>query len=233
VADSGRNVRQVQNHPTYAAMIESLDESVGRILDKLEELHLTTNTIVIFTSDNGGLSTAEGSPTSNVPLRAGKGWSYEGGVRVPLLIAWPSQIAAARVSPLPVTSTDLYPTLLELLNLPPRPEQTRDGRSVAPVLRGGNLTDRPLFWHYPHYSNQGGAPSGAIRMGRYKLVEWYEDMRVELFDLEQDPSERNDLAQAQPAVTARLRERLHDWRRESGAQMPTPNPDYRPAKAGQ
>lgn len=231
--DSGRNVRQVQNHPTYAAMLESLDESVGRILDKLEELSLMTNTIVIFTSDNGGLSTAEGSPTSNIPLRTGKGWPYEGGVRVPLLIAWPSQIAAARVSPVPVTSADLYPTLLELLNLPPRPEQTSDGRSVAPLLRGGNIADRPLFWHYPHYSNQGGAPNGAIRLGCYKLIEWYEDMRVELFDLEKDPSERNDISKTEPAVTARLRQRLHEWRRESGAQMPTPNPDYRPAKGGE
>ncbi len=223
--------RQIQNQPVYAAMVQSLDESVGRVLDKLAALGLEEHTIVVFTSDNGGLSTAEGSPTANAPLRAGKGWSYEGGVREPLLVRWPGVTPPGSVCRAPVMSTDYYPTLLEMARLPLRPRQHRDGVSLVPLLQGGTLPERPLFWHYPHYSNQGGGPSGAIRLGDFKLIEWFEDMRVELFNLQDDLGEQHDLAARMPEKVAALRQQLHDWRRRVAAQMPTPNPNYRPGSA--
>ncbi|MCU0788915.1 MAG: sulfatase, partial [Verrucomicrobia bacterium] len=228
--DRGRQVRQVQNHPVYGAMVGSLDDSVGRLLDKLDALGLATNTIVIFTSDNGGLSTAEGTPTSNLPLRAGKGWAYEGGVREPLLIRWPGAVQPGSVSPEAVISTDFYPTLLEMLGLPLRPQQHVDGISMVAALQGGTLPERPLFWHYPHYSNQGGKPHGAVRLGNYKLIEWYEDRNVELFDLHADLGEHLDLSEQLPETTAHLRKLLHEWRQQVNAQMPTPNPHYKPSR---
>ena len=216
--DEPRRVRTVQNHTTYAAMVESMDAAVGRVLGALETLGLDDNTIVFFTSDNGGLSTSEGSPTSNLPLRGGKGWLYDGGIREPLLIKWPDVTRAGSTSDEPVISTDVYPTILELAGLPARPGQHQDGVSLAPVLRGTGSIDRDaLFWHYPHYSNQGGFPGGAVRMGDYKLIERFEDGRVHLFDLARDPGERNDLA---PAMAERVRamgERLHAWYRDVGA----------------
>jgi arylsulfatase A-like enzyme len=226
--DHGRQVRQVQDHPVYGAMVESLDDSVGRVMARLKELNLETNTIVIFTSDNGGLSTAEGSPTANLPLRAGKGWAYEGGVREPLLVKWPGVIAPGSVSHAPTISADFYPTLLQLLGLPARPEQHSDGASIVPALKGGALPERPLFWHYPHYSNQGGAPHGSVRLGDFKLIEWYEDMSVELYDLKNDLGERHNLAKANSAKAAALTQLLHDWRKQVNAQMPTLNPNYQP-----
>jgi arylsulfatase A-like enzyme len=224
-----RRCRQVQDQPVYAAMVASLDDSVGRVMARIATLGLARDTIVIFTSDNGGLSTAEGSPTSNVPLRGGKGWQYEGGLRVPLMIAWPGTIAAGGLSHVPVISTDLYPTILALAGLPLRPQQHVDGVSLAPLLTGaGAIPERELFWHYPHYSNQGVGPAGAVRSGSLKLIEWFEDMRCELYDLAADPGERHDLAAEKPEQAAVLRERLHAWRREVDAAMPTPAPAREP-----
>jgi arylsulfatase A-like enzyme len=225
----GRNqARQVQNQPIYAAMVQSLDESVGRILDQLMKLGLDKNTVVIFTSDNGGLSTYEGAPTSNVPLRAGKGWPYEGGVREPLLVKWPGKTKPGSVSHEPIVSTDYYPTLLEMAGLPARPKQHVDGKSFVSLLKGEKMLERSFFWHYPHYSNQGGGPCGTVRQGDWKLIEWYEDMRVELFNLREDLSEKKNLATSRPEKVAALREQLHAWRTKLDAAMPTPNPDYRP-----
>lgn len=229
-SDHGRQVRRVQNHPVYAAMMESLDHNVGCLLDKLDALGLATNTIVIFTSDNGGLSTAEGSPTSNLPLRTGKGWAYEGGVRVPLIIRGPAVANPGSISPEPTTATDFYPTILELLGLPARPQQHLDGRSIVAALKGSALPERPLFWHYPHYSNQGGAPHGAVRLGDFKLIEWFEDQSVELFDLKTDPGERHDLSRQLPAQVQEFRTLLQDWRARVNAQMPTRNPDFQTRK---
>jgi arylsulfatase A-like enzyme len=213
-------------------MVEGLDDSVGRILDKLDELGLDQNTVIVFTSDNGGLSTAEGTPTSNMPLRMGKGWNYEGGVREPLLVKWPGVTRPGSTCDEPMISTDYFPTFLEIAGLPLRPGQHMDGVSLVPLLRGGLRPERPLFWHYPHYSNQGGRPCGAVQLGEFKLMEWYEDMQVQLFNLREDLGERNDLAVRMPEKVASLRSQLHDWRQAVGAQMPTPNPDYRP-DAGQ
>jgi len=226
--DNGRAVRQVQNRPAYAAMVENLDENVGRILDKLTSLGLNENTIVIFTSDNGGLSTAEGSPTSNLPLRAGKGWAYEGGVREPLLIKWPGVTELGSICNKPVSSPDFFPTILAMAGLQPIPQQHLDGTSLVPELQGADSPERPIFWHYPHYSNQGGSPYGAVRLGDFKLIEWYEDMRVELYNLRRDIAEKNNLATDKPEIAAALTARLHGWRVDVKAQMPQPNPAYDP-----
>ncbi len=228
-APDGR-VRVRQTNPTYAAMVANLDASIVTLRAALQKLGVAENTIVIFTSDNGGLATSEGHPTANTPLRTGKGWPYEGGVREPFLVAWPGRIAAGGVTDQPITSPDLFPTLLELAGLPADRTGPVDGVSFASVLlgRATALPERPLFWHYPHYSNQRGRPNSAVRLGRWKLIEWLEDGRVELFDVSQDLSEQHDVAAAQPATAADLRQRLHAWRESVGAKFPTPNPAYKP-----
>lgn len=225
-----RDVRLVQEHAVYAGMVEAMDLAVGKVLAKLDELGLRENTIVIFTSDNGGLSTSEGWPTSNLPLRGGKGWMYEGGIREPLIVRWPSVVAPGRVVATPVSSPDFFPTLLEAAGTKPAAGQTIDGVSLMPVFRGGALPERSLYWHYPHYGNQGGAPSAAIRRGKWKLIEWMEDQRVELFDLERDPGEQNDLANRDPQRVAALRADLKAWQKATGVSYPTPNPNFDPAK---
>ena len=220
-----RKVRQVQEHAVYAAMVHSMDMGVGRILDALDANGFAEDTAVIFFSDNGGLSTSEGHPTSNLPLRAGKGWLYEGGVREPCLVRWPGHTKPGAVSSVPVLSTDFYPTILEMAGLPPRPEQHVDGVSLAPVLTGeGELEPRTLFWHYPHYSNQGGRPSSALRKGKWKLIEHFEDGRRELFDLATDVGEQTNLAAQHEDVVTELARELNAWRGEVGALYPTPHP---------
>ena len=167
--------RRVQNHAVYGAMVESLDDSVGRVLKKLAQLGLDKNTVVIFTSDNGGLSTGKtGGPTSNAPYRAGKGWLYEGGIREALLIKWPGVTKANSQCNTPVITMDFYPTLLTAAGAPHNPEQHRDGVDITALLKGGSIGARPLFWHYPHYGNQGGQPGSAIRAVDWKLIEWME-----------------------------------------------------------
>jgi len=220
----GFKARAVQDHAVYAGMVQEMDEGVDRILRKLDELRLSDHTIVVFMSDNGGLSTAEGSPTCNLPLRAGKGWNYEGGIRVPLIIRMPGVVAAGPTSNVPVISNDLYPTLLDLAGVPIPPGQALDALSLRPLFSGATIRERPLYWHYPHYSNQGGRPGGAVRVGDWKLLEFFEDDRVELYDLSKDPGEQQDLAAAQPERAAALKKQLADWRVSVGAQMPTPNP---------
>ncbi len=222
--------RRVQDHAVYAAKVASVDQSVGRVVQKLEELGLAERTIVIFTSDNGGLSTSEGSPTSNAPLRAGKGWLYEGGTRVPLVVHWPGVTTAGHTCDVPVITNDLYPTLLAAADLPARPAQHCDGVNLAALARDENarLDRDTLYWHYPHYGNQGGSPGGAIREGDWKLIEFFEDNHVELYDLAHDLGEQHDLATEMPDRAAKLREKLAAWRKSVDAQMPTVNPDYVP-----
>ena len=225
-----RDVRLAQEHVVYAAMVEAMDLAVGKVLGKLDELGLRENTLVIFTSDNGGLSTGEGCPTSNHPLRAGKGWLYEGGIREPLLVRWPAVVKAGSVVSTPVSSPDVFPTLLEVAGAKPQPGQTLDGASLVPVLRGGALPERALFWHYPHYGNQGGAPGAAIRRGDWKLIEWAEDDRTELFNVVQDIGEQTNLAGKEPQRVAGLRAELAAWQKQVGAKFPMANPDYDAAK---
>ena len=221
-------VRLVQNHAAYAAMVEQMDTAVGRVLAAVERHGLTERTVVVFMSDNGGLATAEGHPTSNLPLRAGKGWLYEGGIREPWIIRAPGVTLSGSVCDTPVTSTDFYPTLLELAGLPLRPQQHVDGVSLVPLLQGHDLARGPLFWHYPHYGNQGGAPGGVVRDGEWKLIEWYEDGQIELFNLRNDLEEKHNLATANPTQAKALQAKLALWREKLGATMPTPNPRYDP-----
>jgi arylsulfatase A-like enzyme len=210
---------------TYAAMIHSLDEGVGKIVAKLDALKLTERTIVIFTSDNGGLLRI----TVNDPLRAGKGSAYEGGVRVPLLVNWPGVTAAGSVCEEPIISMDYFPTILEMTGH--KAELTKsDGVSIVPVLRDAKakLPRDEIFWHYPHYHPGGATPYGAVRARDWKLIEFYEDNHVELYNLKDDIGEQNDLAAKMPEKAAELRKKLAEWRTAVGAQMPTPNPNYDP-----
>jgi len=224
-----RRVRIVQSHAVYAAMVEAMDLAVGRVLDKLDELGLKENTIVCFTSDNGGLSTSEGSPTSNLPLRGGKGWLYEGGIREPYFLRAPGVTTAGSTCAVPVISTDFYPTLLELAGLPLKPQQHKDGVSLVPLLRGGKQLDRDaVYWHYPHYGNQGGFPGGAIRQGDWKLLENYEDGSVQLYNLADDIGERNNLAQQQPERVAQMRAKLHEWYKQVDAKFLRPKKEDGP-----
>jgi len=226
IPEGERQARQVQDHATYAGMIQSLDESVGRVMDKLKALRLDKDTAVIFMSDNGGLSTSEGSPTSNVPLRAGKGWLYEGGIREPMIIKWPGVTRPSSVCDEPVTSTDFYPTMLQMAGLPLRPQQHLDGLSIVPLLKQQAAPVREaIYWHYPHYGNQGGSPGSAIRAGDWKLIEFFEDGRLELYNLKTDIGEKNNLALSMPEKTAQLHKMLKTWRDEVGARYPTRNPN--------
>ncbi|WCJ58333.1 sulfatase [Fontisphaera persica] len=216
-----------QTNAAYAALVESVDDSLGRILHKLAELQLEQRTIVFFTSDNGGLKPV----TDNAPLRDGKGSAYEGGVRVMAMVKWPGVTKPGSVNDTPIISMDFYPTILEIAGAPLRPGQVVDGESLVPLLRGsGSLKRTALFWHYPHYHPGGATPYSAIREGDFRLVEFFEDRRLELYDLKNDVGEQQNLAAARPELAARLRARLEAWRREVGAQLPLPNPDYAPEK---
>lgn len=221
-----------QTNAIYAAMMQSVDESVGRITRKLEELHLADHTVVFFTGDNGGLCTAEGPntpATSNAPLRAGKGYLYEGGVREPWIVKWPGVVKPGGVCTTPVCSIDIFPTILEMAGLKVA-GQGIDGVSFVPLLKDPRVALKrdALYWHYPHYSNQGGKPGGAIRAGDFKLIEFYEEGRVELYNLKDDLSENRNLAGEMPDKVRQLEKKLDDWRIATQAQMMMPNPDYRP-----
>ncbi len=223
--------RQRQDQPVYAGMVQSTDESVGRIMQKLNELGLEENTIVIFMSDNGGLSTLykrKTAPTCNGPLRAGKGWLYEGGIREPMIVKWPGVVQPGTVSDEPVISTDFYPTMLQMAELPLKPMQHQDGLSLIPLLRQeGGLNRKALFWHFPHYHGSGNRPSGAVRVGDYKLIEWFENGRIELYNLKNDIGEKHNLAQEMPEKAQELLQLLHDWRKKVDAKMPRPNPEWK------
>jgi arylsulfatase A-like enzyme len=226
--EGDRQVRQVQDHPTYAAMVEMMDRAVGTVLKSLERAGVADHTVVILTSDNGGLSTAEGTPTCNLPLRGGKGWMYEGGIRVPLIVRWPGVTKSGSQTDQYVTSTDFFPTLLEMADLPLLPQQHVDGSSFIATLHGSERHERgPIFWHYPHYGNQGGSPSAAIRDGDWKLIEFFEDGHAELYNLANDISERHDLVDAEPERASTMLRQLHAWQRDVDATMPTPNPNFK------
>ncbi|HTU19202.1 MAG TPA: sulfatase-like hydrolase/transferase [Gemmataceae bacterium] len=259
-----------QGNPIYAAMIESLDEGVGRILKKLDELKLTERTLIVFTSDNGGLCVMEGPNTPatiNAPLREGKGYLYEGGIREPLIVKWPNVIRPGSTSDVPVCSIDLFPTILDACGVkgasgtgetpvktldrrdagptkgasgtgetPVKTLDRRDagltsvvdGVSLVPLLKGGELKRDALYWHYPHYSNQGGKPGAAVRAGDYKLIEFYENGRQELYDVRKDRGELRNLIADKPMTAKKLSAKLTAWRKEVGAKMMKPNPDFVP-----
>jgi arylsulfatase A-like enzyme len=221
--------RIIQSDPVYAAMIESLDENIGRLLVALEETGEAENTIVVFTSDNGGLSSSEGAPTCNAPLAEGKGWMYEGGTREPLLVRWPDTVAAGSVCDAVVTSPDFFPTMLEAAGIALQPELHADGESFLAALRGETyVRRRPAFWHFPHYGNQGGTPGASVRDGDWKLIFFFEDDHIELFNLADDPGETKNLVDAAPERAEDLRQALERWQREVHALIPVANPDYEP-----
>lgn len=228
--DTTRDVRQNQTHAVYAAMVEAMDLAVGKVLAQLDELGLAENTLVVFTSDNGGLSTSEGSPTSNEPLRCGKGWLYEGGIRTAFVVRWPRVTPKGAESETPISSPDLYATIASATGTEPPPAQPRDGIDLTPVLRGEKGLERNLYWHYPHYGNQGGAPGSAIRKGDWKLIEWAEDLRFELYRLSDDPSETRDLSGTETVRAMELRAELRAWRDTVGATYPAANPAFDPSK---
>jgi len=217
-------VKQHQDHAAYAGMVQSVDESIGRVLETIENLGLTDNTIVIFMSDNGGLTTIanrRSAPTAVLPLRAGKGWLYEGGIREPMIVKWPGVVEEGSLCSEPVISTDFFPTMLEMARIAQRPSLHQDGTSLVPLLRQeGRLDRNALYWHFPHYHGSGNRPSGAVRAGDYKLVEWFEDGQVELYNLADDIGESRDLSQSMPEKVGELTEMLHAWHRTVDARMP-------------
>ena len=215
-------------NPTYAGMVQSLDEGVGRILDKLDELKLAKNTLVFFMSDNGGLR----SVTAVRPLREGKGHIYEGGIREPMIVRYPKLIKPASTCAEPVSSVDFFPTMLELAGVKMKNARKIDGVSLAPLLKGEKKTlgRKAIYWHYPHYSPQGGRPASALRSGDYKLIKLYEGDKIELYNLKDDLSEKNNLAEKQPERTAELKKMLDAWLKETNAKFPKPNPKYKQRK---
>lgn len=221
----------IHTNADYAAMVQSLDESVGRITQKLRELKIADDTLIIFTSDNGGLSQRFGKKTgitNNSPLRRGKGSAYEGGVRVPLIVSWPSQFAGDKVCHTPVSTIDYYPTILAATKVAgdKSHNQKVEGENLLPVLTdptGGKLRRDTIFWHFPHYHAGGSGPYGAIRKGDWKLIERYEDGSLELYDLANDVGEKENLAEKQQERAAELLAELRQWRANVSAQMPRVN----------
>lgn len=218
--------RARQDNADYASMVAAVDQSVGEILDKLEELKLDENTVVCFFSDNGGLCTLgknRVAPTSNLPLRSGKGWLYEGGVRSPMIVRAPGMTTAGSVSEATVVSTDFFPTMLDLAGLPLQPKLHADGQSLISLLEGEKSPEvRTLYWHYPHYHGSTWTPGASIRDGDWKLIEFYEYDEVELYNLAKDPGEQNDLSKSLPEKTTELREKLKAWQKKMNAKMPQP-----------
>ena len=226
-------VRQVQDCPIYAGMIEAMDDAVGLVLDALDEHGLAENTIVIFTSDNGGVSSGDAFATSMLPLRGGKGRQWEGGIREPFHVRYPAVVQAGSTCDVPVSGIDYYPTLLELAGVPMPQEQEVDGASIVPLLKGAasaELSGRDLYWHYPHYGNQGGDPSAIIRNGPWKLIHYFEDGHDELYHVFEDIGEENDVIAGHTDLAAEMRTRLDRWLQESGAKLPVPDPEHDPAK---
>ncbi|MFO7903350.1 MAG: sulfatase [Pirellulaceae bacterium] len=219
--------RMRQDNPAYASMVAAVDDSVGAVLESLEELGIKENTVVVFFSDNGGLCTKRRpGPTCNLPLRAGKGWLYEGGIREPMVVRAPGVTEPGSVCDTPVISMDFFPTILELAGMPLRPERHVDGTSLLPLLRGqAPDQSRKLAWHYPHYHGSTWAPGAAIRHGEWKLIEFYEYDEVELYNIEADPGETRDLSGELPERTAELRKELRQWQQSMDAKMPRLNPD--------
>jgi arylsulfatase A-like enzyme len=223
--------RSRQDDPQYASLVAAVDKSVGNITKLLNSLGIDKNTVVIFTSDNGGLATSgKGGPTSNLPYRSGKGWLYEGGIRVPLIISQPGTIKAGSICAIPTMSTDFYPTMLQLAGSALRPDLHKDGLSLVPLIqqkRGLDRTD--FFWHYPHYHGSTWTPGAAVRSGDWKLIAFFETGTYELYNLKTDPYEQQDKAAERKDIVETLKVKLSKWQQETGAKMPAPNTAYDPA----
>ena len=223
-------IRQVQDNPIYAGLVQHMDDAVGQVLATLRENNLEDNTIVIFTSDHGGVAAGDDYATSNKPLRGGKGYQYEGGLRVPYFISVPWMDQHGTENDTPVNGMDFYPTVLDLIGAELRPEEHQDGVSLMPLLEGKSIAERPLYWHYPHYGNQGGRPSSVIREGRWKLIRYHADSSEVLYDLQADLSEQADVSGDHPEVAARLSNKLMNYLKQTGAKFSRPDPQYNPQK---
>jgi arylsulfatase A-like enzyme len=224
-------IRTRQDNPVYAGLIETMDDAVGVVLNALKELGLEDNTIVIFTSDNGGVASGDAYSTTNLPLRGGKGYQFEGGIREPYFIKVPGLTNNGLSCSTPVSAVDLYPTILDLANLELRPEEHSDGVSLLPLLRGDSIPLRPLIWHYPHYGNQGGDPVSIIRLGEWKLIHYYETGAEELYNLNDDIGEKNDLSEKKPELAADLHKQLFEYLESVNAKFPSNEPGYDSVKA--
>lgn len=225
------------SNPVYAALVQGVDDSVGTLRTKLKELSLDQNTIFVFTSDNGGLShlvRPDGwsrGPTDNSPARLGKGSAHEGGVHVPLIVSWPGKVKPGSTCDVPVITYDHLPTLLEATQIPLKEGQIVDGESLMPLLtETGTLKRQAIFWHYPHYHPGSARPYSAIREGDWKLIQFYEDNHVELYNLKLDPGETDNRASFDSVRAMQLRDKLSAWLKDTGAQIPEPNPKYDPDK---
>lgn len=215
-------IRQTQDNPIYAGLVETMDDAVGVVLNALEQLNLDKNTIVIFTSDNGGVASGDSFSTSNLPFRGGKGYQWEGGIREPYFIYVPWNNSKPKTFDYPVTGADFYPTILDYANIKLLPNQHKDGVSLRPIIdSNANLPERPLYWHYPHYGNQGGAPSSIIRKGPWKLIHYYEDNSNELYNLKTDPYEKINSIKNYPEITSNLYNTLKRWLKSVDAKYPT------------
>lgn len=225
-------VRLHQDNPVYAGLIQSMDDAVGYVLDHLKELGYDENTLIFFTGDNGGVVSGDCFSTNLAPLRGGKGRQWEGGIREPLIISGPS-IPAKTVCTTPVIGTDFYPTILSYAQLPLLPKQHVDGVDLTPLFNGDSLKDRALFWHYPHYGNQGGEPCSTIRKGDWKLIYYYEDGRSELYNLAKDIGEHGTFNVQFPDKVNELKADLMTWLDDMDANKPLPDPQYDPIKEGE
>lgn len=224
-------VRQVQDNPVYAGLVESMDDAVGVVLNALNDLGLDKNTIVVFTSDNGGVVSGDSYSTSNLPLRAGKGYQFEGGIRVPYFVKVPWLTKSGqKSSDVPVSGTDFYPTLLEITGEKLRPNDHEDGKSLLPLLKGKKMKERSLIWHYPHYGNQGGEPASIIRKGDWKLIYYYEDGREELYNLREDLEENYNVANKNPQLVKNLHHKLFGYLKKVGAEFPVKDAQYNSQK---
>lgn len=226
VFDRRYAVRQRQDHPVFAGLVETMDTAVGIVLKALERTGLDENTIVVFTSDNGGLSSGDGHGTSVLPLRGGKGRQFEGGIRVPYYVYVPGGAAQVYRTDVPVSGVDFYPTLLELTGVHIPGNHHVDGQTLVPLLEGGRISDRPLFWHFPHYGNQGGEPSSMIMEGQWKLIFYHEDQKVELYDVVEDPGELTEFSEVQRERAVAMQAKLENWLRSTNATYPTANPEF-------
>ena len=223
--------RLFHSDPDYAALIYNVDLNVGRLVAALEEEGLMEDTVIVFTSDNGGLATSMGSPTCNAPAKEGKGWIYDGGTRVPCFVVWKDHIREGSSCDTPTTTPDYFPTYLELAGVKNPDGNEIDGKSLASLWNeSADMPERPIFWHYPHYSGHGGTPGASVILGRYKLIQFFEEMEVELYDLIDDVSESHNLVDEMPEKASEMLKMLHDWQSSIEALMPERNPDFVPWK---
>lgn len=225
-------IRKEQDNPIYAGLVESMDDAVGVVLDELKKQGIDKETIVVFTSDNGGVASGDSFSTTNLPLRGGKGYQWEGGIREPYFIKVPWLQNKGKKNNFPVTGTDFYPTILDLVDIPALPNQHIDGVSLVPILEGEKMNvKRPLYWHYPHYGNQGGEPSSIIQEDGWKLIHYWEDNRNELYQLNADIAEESNVAEDNPEITIQMRSKLLAWLTSVGANLPELDSDYNPILA--